>query len=85
MEPQKEKIPNSPLLFVITPNEFNLPPEFWMKIAIQGQAIELEMTVNHQPVIVRLDDPKFLAQIFRQGMNLALSKFGHELWSQTIL
>lgn len=48
-------------------------------MALQGLTLEPRTTVDQYLITLLMDDPKNIAQIVRQGITLALAKYGQEL------
>lgn len=78
---------NNPLVFVSAPPPpTNRTPTSWMELALQGKSINLCVNAGNQPIVLFLQDPAFLVQIVKEGMDQAVevgeNKYGSKHYSR---
>lgn len=77
--------PTHPLCYMTTPLSENHNSKSWLELALHGQQLTLNLQIGTQPVSIMINDPHFLENFIREGMNLATLSFGQQLWMQRVL
>lgn len=61
-----------------------LPPDHqptsWLEVALQGQGISYEFSINNKKVTLIVQNPAHLARVIVEALNKALMAFGPLLW-----
>lgn len=76
---------NEPLILVSAPPPSGHTSTSWMKMSLQGKSITLSENVGNQPIVLILQDPSFLVQIVKEGVDQAVEGLGTQVWQQTFL
>ncbi|KAF3673316.1 hypothetical protein FXO38_05691 [Capsicum annuum] len=74
-----------PLFFKIDPPPANRIPMSWAKLALEGKTISHCLLIRDQPVVLLIQDPAWMAQIVKEGVDQIAKGLGYQVWCQTLL
>lgn len=77
--------PPETIFFVMAPMPEDYILELCLELALYGRQLTLNLNIGTQPVSITIEDPRFLALVIKEGMNLVISGFSQQLWLQVVL
>ncbi|KAF3680498.1 hypothetical protein FXO37_03303 [Capsicum annuum] len=72
------------LVFSTKPLELNHFPMSWLKIYLSQPFIPLRFNVDERHITLLIQDPHYLAQLIREGINQGLINYGQNMWMTII-
>ncbi|KAH0778499.1 hypothetical protein KY290_004926 [Solanum tuberosum] len=73
-----------PLIFTTTPMPPGNTPTSWLELALQEEQLSFQVVIAVQLMTLILQDPAYLAQIIKEGVDQGIAELGHQIWMQML-
>lgn len=73
-----------PLILRSAPLPPNHQATSWLEVSLRDRQLSLQAIVDNKPIALLIQNPAYLAQVVKEGLDYAIEELGNQLWTETL-